>query len=46
MPNEIAGTNAGPRVGIIEKSRVVLSLWRGVARLSRWARILCFRLRR
>ena len=37
MPNEIAGANAGLRVGLDEKSRVVLSLWPGVARLNRSA---------
>ena len=34
-PNEIAGANAGLRIGFVEKSRVVLSFWPGVARLDR-----------
>ena len=36
-PNEIAGANAGLRIGFAERSRVVLSVWPGVARLRRYA---------
>ena len=36
-PNEIAGANAGLHLEFVEKSRVVLSLWPGVARLGRSA---------
>jgi len=34
-PNKIAGANAGLRAWFVEKLRVLLSLWPGVARLGR-----------
>jgi len=37
-PNEIAAANAGLRGWFVEKSRVLLSLRPGVARLGRWAK--------
>jgi hypothetical protein len=37
VSNEIAGANAGLRAWFFEKSRLVLSLWPGVAQLERSA---------
>jgi len=35
---KIAEANAGLRMGFAEKSRVILGLWPGVARLNRYAK--------